>query len=279
MTWGPAPIDSGALKGRVLSADGPGHQSKPSRPRHPRREADPQSHGTPPEFAGLPKSAPRIAVRRPWRPRNVAGAARHKGGPRVQPHSQAHRTCRHRSRRGCAFAAIPAAAQASPVNLGTVSPFVVLGGSTVTNTGPSVLNGDLGVAPGTALPGFGDRRRQRRHARQRRRRQQAKADLDTAYDVAAGQPVSPGNAHRRPRQPDPAGRRLPLHVSRPAHRSAHPRRRGRPQRAVRVPDRLAADHGVGQLGAAHQRRLAVQRLLAGRHAPRRSAPPRPSRAT
>ena len=31
------------------------HQSSPPRPRHPRREAGPQSHGTPPEFAGLPK--------------------------------------------------------------------------------------------------------------------------------------------------------------------------------------------------------------------------------
>lgn len=32
---------------------------------------------------------------------------------------------------------------------------LALAGSTVTNTGPSVLNGDLGVAPGTALVGFG----------------------------------------------------------------------------------------------------------------------------
>jgi hypothetical protein len=50
--------------------------------------------------------------------------------------------------------AVPVAAQAAPVNLATVNPFVALAGTTVTNTGPSVLNGDLGVAPGTALTGF-----------------------------------------------------------------------------------------------------------------------------
>ena len=32
-----------------------GHESRPSRLEHPRREASPQSRGTPPEFAGLPK--------------------------------------------------------------------------------------------------------------------------------------------------------------------------------------------------------------------------------
>src|ERR1700756_5527423 len=56
---------------------------------------------------------------------------------------------------GLACAAVPAIASASAVNLGTASPFVVLGGSSVTNTGPSVLNGDLGVASGTSLTGFG----------------------------------------------------------------------------------------------------------------------------
>jgi len=94
---------------------------------------------------------------------------------------------------GFMFAAMPAASQAAAVDLGTAGPFVVLGGSTVTNTGPSVLDGDLGL--------HGDRagrlrpagRRQRGHARKRPGRRDAQADLATACTVAAGQPVSPGN--------------------------------------------------------------------------------------
>ena len=88
----------------------------------------------------------------------------------------------------------PLAAHAAAVDLGTVTPFVVLAGSTATNTGPSVLNGELGVAPGTALTGFGapavvngathDNDAVASIAQQ---------SLTTAYDVAAGQPVAPAN--------------------------------------------------------------------------------------
>jgi hypothetical protein len=40
------------------------------------------------------------------------------------------------------------------ISLNTAQNFGVLGGSTITNTGPTVVNGDVGVSPGSAVIGF-----------------------------------------------------------------------------------------------------------------------------
>lgn len=84
---------------------------------------------------------------------------------------------------------------ATPVPIGTtLATYGVLGGATVTNTGPTVVEGlNVGVSPGTAITGFppgivtppGTLHAADAHAGQ------AKIELTTAYNQAAGQSLDP----------------------------------------------------------------------------------------
>jgi len=84
------------------------------------------------------------------------------------------------------LSAFPAFAQ---ISLGTSESFAVLGGSTVTNTGPSVITGNLGVSPGSSVTGFppGTVVGGAIHAADATAAQ-AQSDLTTAYNTAAGMP-------------------------------------------------------------------------------------------
>jgi hypothetical protein len=84
-------------------------------------------------------------------------------------------------------AASASTAQAASVALGTAERFAVLAGQTVTNTGPSVISGDLGVSPGTAMTGFppGSVTAGSVHAADAVALQ-AQRDLTSAYNDAAG---------------------------------------------------------------------------------------------
>ena len=84
------------------------------------------------------------------------------------------------------------AVSAYAVTLGSAHTFGVLAGSTITNTGYSVINGDVGVYPGTAVTGFppGIVNGTLYTPDDALTLLQAKADLTTAYNAAAGAEVT-----------------------------------------------------------------------------------------
>ena len=84
----------------------------------------------------------------------------------------------------------PATADAATptVALGTAANFAVLAGSTVTNTGPTVIDGDLGLSPGTAVTGFPPGQVNGTVHAADGAALQAKTDLGAAFDDAAGRP-------------------------------------------------------------------------------------------
>ena len=84
-------------------------------------------------------------------------------------------------------AGTPAALAAeATVDLGTAAPFSVLAGAGVTNTGPTVLAGDLGTCPTPAITGFPPGLVNGQQHANDEVACQAQSDLTIAYDSAAG---------------------------------------------------------------------------------------------
>lgn len=88
-----------------------------------------------------------------------------------------------------ALAALPTAALAAtdPFLGSSVGNFAVLAGTTVTNTGPSSITGQLGVSPGSAVTGFPPGTSGAQHKADAVALT-AQTDLTAAYTNAAGQP-------------------------------------------------------------------------------------------
>jgi hypothetical protein len=83
--------------------------------------------------------------------------------------------------------ALPAGAVAVSPPLLSAATFAVLGASAVTNTGPTVITGDLGVSPGTSISGFPPGSVTGTVHNADPAATQAQADIGTAYAFAAGE--------------------------------------------------------------------------------------------
>lgn len=84
-----------------------------------------------------------------------------------------------------------ASAAFAQIPLGTAQNFAVLAGSTITNTGATVIQGNIGVSPGSSVTGFppGIVTGGSIHAADAAAAQ-AESDLTTAYNTAAGMPCT-----------------------------------------------------------------------------------------
>ena len=81
------------------------------------------------------------------------------------------------------------------LGLGTAESFAILAGTTVTNTGPSTIDGNLGLSPGTAITGFGPGRVTGTTHAAEAIALKAQSDLTNAYDDAAARtPAVPAPA-------------------------------------------------------------------------------------
>jgi Ice-binding-like/Abnormal spindle-like microcephaly-assoc'd, ASPM-SPD-2-Hydin len=78
-----------------------------------------------------------------------------------------------------------------PVNLGSAASFGVLAGSTVTSTGDTIVNGDLGVSPGYSVSGFPPGTVNGNIYVADLTAAQAQLDLTIAYNDAAGRSTAP----------------------------------------------------------------------------------------
>jgi hypothetical protein len=99
---------------------------------------------------------------------------------------------------GCSKTTTPAPTYATPVvipvqttqqttvSVASASTFAVLAGSAVSNTGATTITGDLGLSPGTSVSGFGPGILNGTQHINDNIANQAKLDLTTAYNNAAG---------------------------------------------------------------------------------------------
>lgn len=88
------------------------------------------------------------------------------------------------------FAGALLVAAATAPSLGSASSFAILAGTTVTNTGPTTITGDLGVSPGSAITGLGSITLTGSTHTADAVALQAQSDATSAYGILASSPCT-----------------------------------------------------------------------------------------
>jgi len=167
------------------------------------------------------------------------------------------------------FGSMPELVGATPpsATLGTATSFSVLGGTTVTNTGATTLQGDLGVSPGTAVTGSASivftGAGSSIHSADGVAAQ-AQADTTTAYNTLAGGAACTAEpADLTGLTLGPGIYCVPAAGDQPQW-DAHPGCGGYCRRDLHFPQRKLADHEHRLESGGHYHRCQpVQHLLAG----------------
>ncbi len=159
------------------------------------------------------------------------------------------------------LAALPAsAAGATMPRLGTALNFAALAGSTVTSTGPSIITGNLGLDPGSALTGFPPGSVTGVTDVSNAVALGAKHDLVTAYTDAATAPVTSDLTGQNLGGKNLTPGVYKFELLRPAHRNANAER----QRRLHLPGRQHSDNSEQCRGPTGEQRSSLRGVLADR---------------
>ena len=163
------------------------------------------------------------------------------------------------------FTTAAASSNQASVPLAGAGPFVILAGSTVTNTGVTNLTGDMGVSPGTAVTGFPPGTLTGTQQKGNAASALAMTDSDHGVQRRRWANAVTRDDRRESRRVDLASGSLQVDIfALDLVGRSHARRAGRCECRLHLSDGIDAHHDIRSQGDPERWRQVDERLLAGR---------------